>query len=30
VDRPFEIPLIRTERSTGYTLDAPPPANRVR
>jgi two-component system OmpR family response regulator len=30
VDRPFEIPLIRTERSTGYILDAPSPANRVR
>lgn len=30
VDRPFETPLIRTERSTGYILDAPPPANRVR
>jgi two-component system OmpR family response regulator len=30
VDRPFEIPLIRTERVMGYILDAPPAADRVR
>jgi two-component system OmpR family response regulator len=30
VNRPFEIPLIRTERRTCYILDAPPPADRVR
>jgi two-component system, OmpR family, response regulator len=30
VDRPFEIPLIRTEPGMGYILNAPPPADRVR
>jgi two-component system OmpR family response regulator len=30
VDRPFEIPLIRTERGVSYVLDAPRPADRLR
>jgi two-component system OmpR family response regulator len=30
VDRPFDIPLIRTERGMGYILDGPPPADRTR
>jgi two-component system OmpR family response regulator len=30
IDRPFDIPLIRTERGAGYTLDAPPPGDRAR
>jgi two-component system OmpR family response regulator len=30
VDRPFDAPLIRTERGMGYILDGPPPADRPR
>jgi two-component system OmpR family response regulator len=30
VDRPFDVPLIRTERGMGYILDGPPPAERAR
>jgi two-component system OmpR family response regulator len=30
VDRPFEQPMIRTERGMGYILDAPPPPERAR
>jgi two-component system OmpR family response regulator len=30
VDRPFDLPLIRTERGMGYILDGPPPADRTR
>jgi two-component system OmpR family response regulator len=30
VDRPFDAPLIRTERGMGYILDGPPPAERTR
>jgi two-component system OmpR family response regulator len=30
VDRPFDAPLIRTERGMGYILDGPPPAERPR
>jgi two-component system OmpR family response regulator len=30
VDRPFDIPLIRTERGMGYTLDARPRGDRAR
>jgi hypothetical protein len=26
VDRPFDVPLIRTERSMGYILDTPEPS----
>jgi two-component system OmpR family response regulator len=29
VDRPFDVPVIRTERGMGYVLDAPPPANKA-
>jgi two-component system OmpR family response regulator len=29
VDRPFDVPIIRTERGMGYVLDAPPPAGRA-
>jgi len=28
VDRPFEFPLIRTDRGMGYILDAPPPVRK--
>jgi two-component system OmpR family response regulator len=28
VDRPFEFPLIRTDRGMGYVLDAPPPVRK--
>jgi two-component system OmpR family response regulator len=30
VDRPFDAPLIRTERGMGYILDGPSPADRTR
>jgi two-component system, OmpR family, response regulator len=30
VDRPFDAPLIRTERGMGYILDGPPPTERPR
>ena len=30
VDRPFDVPLIRTERGMGYILDGPPPPERAR
>jgi two-component system, OmpR family, response regulator len=30
VDRPFDAPMIRTERGMGYILDAPAPADRAR
>jgi two-component system OmpR family response regulator len=30
VDRPFDAPLIRTERGMGYILDGPPPTERAK
>jgi two-component system OmpR family response regulator len=30
VDRPFEAPMIRTERGMGYILDVPPTPERPR
>ena len=30
VDRPFDTPLIRTERGMGYILDGPPPGDRAK
>jgi DNA-binding response OmpR family regulator len=30
VDRPFDVPLIRTERGRGYIPDDPPPPERAR
>ena len=30
VDRPFDTPMIRTERGMGYILDVPPPNERAR
>jgi two-component system OmpR family response regulator len=30
IDRPFDFPLIRTERGMGYILDGPTPAERTK